>query len=237
MSISTLKQQQQRKPTAPSANDRLYEEYEFERRVKKRQAKLLCVCEEAFAHVKRVQQQQPANNNDDAAAAAAHQQCPPPTLMDPYETAQALFATIARDLRRYLRASRQQAYFTRDSIVAHLAQCVSYDIAPRAFLERYTGGERLGLNERALTAAYMQATRRFSLTSTSGKLKTDQNWILICESLLYQSIENNLMVVLKQNEVTLMCTFRRMPRFSLIEDILDPKRNKFLIKLNSETTV
>jgi vang-like len=154
--------------------------------------------------------------------------------MDPYETAQAIFATIARDLRRYLRASRQQPFFSRDSIVAHLAQCVSYDVAPRAFLERYIGGEALAHNDRALASAYMQTTRQFG---SSASTKTDQNWIVICESALYQSIEDNLMLVLKQNEVSLMCTFKRLPRFNLIEDILDPRRNKFLIKVSSETTV
>lgn len=65
----------------------------------------------------------------------------------------------------------------------------------------------------------------------------DQTWILISDNPLYQNIENNLMIVLKQNDVTLMCTFKRIPRFKLIEDILDPKRNKFMLKLNSETTV
>ena len=66
---------------------------------------------------------------------------------------------------------------------------------------------------------------------------SDQSWILICDTVLYQNVEDNLMLVLKQNEVSLMCTFKRLPRFNLIEDILDPKRNKFILKLNSETTV
>ena len=65
----------------------------------------------------------------------------------------------------------------------------------------------------------------------------DQTWILISDNALYQNIENDLMIVLKQNDVTLMCTFKCLPRFKLIEDILDPKRNKFMLKLNSETTV
>ena len=213
-----------------SASDRLYEEYEFDKRLKKRQAKLVCVCEDAFAHVKRAQNLDPHNQQTQTNGE--------PTIMDPYETAHAIFATIARDLRRYLRVTRQQPFFTRDSIVAHLAQCVSYDISPRAFLERYIKGECLGVNEKALTTSYMQTTSSMPPPlSANFKLKTDQNWILICESVLYQNIEDELMIVLKQNEISLLCTFRRMPRLSLIEDILDPKRNKFLIKLNSETTV
>jgi vang-like len=223
-----------------SANDRLYQEYEYEKRLKKRRAKLVCVTEEAFTHVKRVQhqhqqqqQQQQQQQNEYGSAATE------PTIMNPYETAQAIFSTIARDLRRYLRVTRQQPYFTRDSILADLAQSISYDISPRAFLEKYIGGEVLAFNGRALANSYMQTTRQFGLPAPNAtdKPKTDQNWILICENVLYQSVEDELMIVLKQNEVSLMCSFKRLPKFNLIEDILDPKRNKFLIKLNSETTV
>ena len=36
-----------------SHNERFYEEYEYERRLKKRRAKLITATEEAFAHIKR----------------------------------------------------------------------------------------------------------------------------------------------------------------------------------------
>ena len=37
-----------------SHNERFYEEYEYERRLKKRRAKLITATEEAFAHIKRM---------------------------------------------------------------------------------------------------------------------------------------------------------------------------------------
>ena len=37
-----------------SHNERFYEEYEYERRVRKRRAKLISATEEAFAHIKRM---------------------------------------------------------------------------------------------------------------------------------------------------------------------------------------
>ena len=37
-----------------SHNDRFYEEYEYDRRLKKRKAKLITATEEAFAHIKRM---------------------------------------------------------------------------------------------------------------------------------------------------------------------------------------
>jgi hypothetical protein len=118
-------------------------------------------------------------------------------------------------------------------------------MSPKSFLQRYLKAEPLVFNERALVQQQQQQQNRF-ITNGVGShgvnynlnLKTlDQSWILICDSALYQNVEDNLMIVLKQNEVSLMCTVKRLPRFNLIEDILDPKRNKFTLKLNSETTV
>lgn len=208
-----------------SANDRFYEEYEYERRLRKRKARLLTSTEEAFTHIRRVQNDNGSLNNGNSNST---------TLMDPLEAAQAIFTSIARDLRRYLRITRQQPYFSRENIIAHLAQCISYDMSPKSFLERYLNGETLIFNERAQLNSYFN---QHNALNSSNIRSFDQNWILICDSALYENVEDNLMFVLKQNEVTLMCTCKRVPMFNLIEDILDPKRNKFILKLNSETTV
>ena len=85
--------------------------------------------------------------------------------------------------------------------------------------------------------AKQQENQKLGNNYTSSVKTLDQTWILISDNALYQNVEDNLMIVLKQNDVTLMCTFKRLPRFKLIEDILDPKRNKFVLKVNSETTV
>ena len=227
-----------------SANERFYEEYEYERKLRKRRARLLISTEEAFSHIKRVatvtSSEASVNDEEDNVSKKDQQS------MDPFEAAQAVFTTIARDLRRYLRVTRQQPFFTRESIVAHLANCISYDMSPKAFLQRYTKPEAALFNERAMQSklgADQGSEKQRGTISSHGvnyslNLKTaDQPWILICDSALYQNVEDNLMIVLKQNEVSLMCTFKRLPRFQLIEDILDPKRNKFTLRLNSETTV
>jgi vang-like len=153
--------------------------------------------------------------------------------MDPFETAQTVFTSIARDLRRYLRVTRQQPFYTRDSIVAHLANCISYDMTPKAFLQRYLEAEPCVFNERALVNGAITAASATSGSTATINMPTtsvnEQPWILICDTPLYQNCEDNLMIVLKQNEVSLMCTFKRLPTFSLVEDILDPMRNKFII--------
>lgn len=208
-----------------TTTDRFYEEYDYERRLRKRRARLITATEEAFTHIKRIQQLDECTT----------------TIMDPLEASQAIFMSIARELRRYLRITRQQPYFTRDSIVKHLADCISYDMSPKAFLQRYLNNDNNNsviFNQRALLASNQQQQFISKINYSSTKLKTpDQTWLLICDNVLYQNIEDNLMLVLKQNEVTIMCTFKRLPYFNLIEDVLDPKRNKFVLKMNSETSV
>ena len=41
-----------------SHNERFYEEYEYEKRLKKRRARLITAAEEAFTHIKRIQEDQ-----------------------------------------------------------------------------------------------------------------------------------------------------------------------------------
>ncbi len=236
-----------------NANDRFYEEYETERRLRKRRARLLTSTEEAFTHIRRIQSHLESQNQLDELENSTNEGCEEtpkkkPAIMDPFEAAQAIFSSIARDLRRYLRVTRQQPYFTRESIVAHLANCISYDMSPKAFLQRYLATEPLVFNERVCGESRADEEDKQQGLYPSGvnshgvnyhlNLKTaDQEWILISDTVLYQNVEDNLMIVLKQNDVTLMCTFKRLPAFSLIEDVIDPKRNKFVLKINSETTV
>ncbi|RNA06068.1 Vang 1 [Brachionus plicatilis] len=204
-----------------SAGDRLFEEYEYEKRLKKRKTRLFQVTEEAFNLIRR---------DFNAPGSQDSVNCEKKTLMEPYDAAQAVFTSIARDLRRYLRITRQQPFFSRESIVGHLADCISYDMTPRAFLQRFVQGEPICFNERAML---LNEQRLVSEEGHAG----DQTWILVSDLALYQSLDNDVMFVLKQNEVSLMCSVKRLPRFNLIEDILDPKRNKFVLKINSETTV
>ena len=61
----------------------------------------------------------------------------PSSPMDSYEAAQSIFPSLAKPLQKYLRITRQQPRHTMDSILQHLATCLKYDMAPKAFLERY----------------------------------------------------------------------------------------------------
>jgi vang-like len=105
---------------APSHNERFYEEHEYERRVRKRRARLVAATEDAFTHIRRLQDEQG-----------------PAVPLDAVEAAAAVFPSLARTLQKYLRVTRQQPWHTADSVLTHLATCLRLGLAPRAFLDRY----------------------------------------------------------------------------------------------------
>nr|CAI5864103.1 unnamed protein product [Callosobruchus analis] len=183
-----------------SHNERFYEEHEYERRVKKRRARLITAAEEAFTHIKRL-------HNDQVSSIP----------MDSHEAAQAIFPSMARSLQKYLRVTRQQPRHSVDSILTHLAHCLSNDMTPKAFLEPYLVSEPVLQNDK--------------------ESRDLQTWALICEELLTRPIGDCTTFQLRQNDVSLLCTVKKLPHFNVLEEVVDPKSNKFVLRLNSETSV
>lgn len=183
-----------------SHNERFYDEHEYERRVKKRRARLVTAAEEAFTHIKRVQNE-PTNN-----------------ILDPHEAAQAVFPSMARALQKYLRVTRQQPRHTVESILKHLAYCLKNDLSPKAFLEPYT-----------IESPVLQSEKE--------RDRQIQSWSLICEELLSRPISSGCTFQLIQNDVSLTVFVHSLPHLLLSEEVVDPKCNKFMLKLNSETSV
>ena len=64
-----------------------------------------------------------------------------------------------------------------------------------------------------------------------------QSWGLVCEQLLSRPINNGTIFQLRQADVCLLCIVSRIPHFSIAEEIIHPKSNKFVLRLNSETSV
>ncbi|XP_054271217.1 vang-like protein 2-B [Macrosteles quadrilineatus] len=183
-----------------SHNERFYEEHDYERRVKKRRARLITAAEEAFTHIKRL-----------------HNEPVPAIPMDPHEAAQAVFPSLARALQKYLRVTRQQPRHTVESILSHLASCLSHDLSPHAFLEPFLVPAPVLQNEK--------------------EQKSVQSWSLICDELLSRPLGPNTVFQLRQNDISLLCQVRELPHFHLSEEVVDPKSNKFVLRLNSETSV
>lgn len=137
--------------------------------------------------------------------------------MDPQEAAQAVFPSMARSLQKYLRVTRQQPRFTAEWILEHLALCLRHDQSPRAFLEPFISPTPVLSNEKDQRAV--------------------QSWSLVCEDLLSRPLRDGVTFQLRQNDISLLCQVRTLPHFSLTEEIVHPKSNKFVLRLNSETSV
>jgi len=183
-----------------SHNERFYEEHEYERRLKKRKARLITAAEEAFTHIRRLEAEQG-----------------PAVPMDPYEAAQAIFPSMARPLQKYLRITRQQPRHTVESILQHLAICLSHDLSARAFVEKFLVASPVMQNDKEKLAI--------------------QTWSLVCDVLLSRGIEDGTVFQLRQNDVSLLCRISTLPHYNITEEIIEPKSNKFVLRLSSETSV
>ena len=183
--------------------DRLYAEHEYEKRVRKRRARLVTAAEEAFTHIKRVRENQESSTQ---------------LLMDSQEAAQAVFPSMARALQKYLRITRQQPRHTMQGILEHLSSCLHYDLSPRTFLEKYLKSEPVLQDERELSTQI-------------------QSWALVCDVFLSRPIKSGLTFILRQGDVSLMVTVSDLPHLNITEEVVDPKCNRFVLRLQSETSV
>nr|XP_008513359.1 PREDICTED: vang-like protein 1 [Equus przewalskii] len=186
-----------------SHNELYYEEAEHERRVKKRRARLVVAVEEAFIHIQRLQ--------------AEEQQKAPGEVMDPREAAQAIFPSMARALQKYLRTTRQQHYHSMESILQHLAFCITNSMTPKAFLERYlSAGPTLQYDkERWLST----------------------QWRLVSDEAVTNGLRDGIVFVLKCLDFSLVVNVKKIPFIVLSEEFIDPKSHKFVLRLQSETSV
>ncbi|XP_041934601.1 vang-like protein 1 [Alosa sapidissima] len=193
-----------------SHNELYYEEADHERRVRKRKArtskseyKLVVAVEEAFTHVRRMQEEELKK--------------PPGEVMDPREAAQAIFPSMARALQKYLRTTRQQHCHSMESIQKHLAFCITNNMTPKAFLESYlTPGPTLQYGRERWMAS---------------------QWTLVSEASVTSSLRDGTAFLLKCIDFSLVVTTKAIPYIKLSEEFIDPKSHKFVLRLQSETSV
>ena len=63
------------------------------------------------------------------------------------------------------------------------------------------------------------------------------SWSLVSERLLYRDIQPGSIFQLRQGDISLLCQVFKLPHFNLSEEIIDPMSNRFVLRLNSETSV
>uniref|UniRef100_A0A8C8DSR1 Vang-like protein n=1 Tax=Oryzias sinensis TaxID=183150 RepID=A0A8C8DSR1_9TELE len=186
-----------------SHNELYYEEAEHERRVRKRKARLVVAVEEAFTHIKRMQEEE--------------QKKSPGDVMDPREAAQAIFPSMARALQKYLRTTKQQHCHSMESIQQHLAFCITNNMTPKAFLESYlTPGPTLQYSRDRWLA---------------------RQWTLISEASVTSGLRDGTVFLLKCVDFSLVIAAKKIPFVQMSEEYIDPKSHKFVLRLQSETSV
>ncbi|XP_060923223.1 vang-like protein 1 isoform X1 [Limanda limanda] len=186
-----------------SHNELYYEDAEHERRVRKRKARLVVAVEEAFTHIKRMQEEE--------------QKKAPGDVMDPREAAQAIFPSMARALQKYLRTTKQQHCHSMESIQQHLAFCITSNMTPKAFLESY-------LNP----GPTLQYSRDHWMA---------RQWTLVSEVSVTSGLSDGTVFLLKCVDFSLVVTCKRIPYIQMSEEFIDPKSHKFVLRLQSETSV
>ncbi|KAM9428032.1 vang-like protein 2 isoform 1-T2 [Salvelinus alpinus] len=190
-----------------SHNEYYYEEAEMDRRCRKRKARLVVAVEEAFTHIKRL--------HDDDPAGSSHKH--PREVMDPREAAQAIFAPMARAMQKYLRTTRQQPYHSMESILTHLQFCITHNMTPKAFLERYVSP--------GPTMQYQRENGR------------GRQWTLVSEEPVTSALRQGLVFSLRRLDFSLVVTVQPLPFLRIGEEFIDPKSHKFVMRLQSETSV
>ncbi|KAM9830140.1 vang-like protein 1 [Syngnathus typhle] len=141
----------------------------------------------------------------------------PGDVMDPREAAQAIFPSMARALQKYLRTTKQQHCHSMESIQQHLAFCISNNMSPKAFLESYLK-----------PGPTLQYSRDHWLA---------RQWTLVSEASVTSGLRDGTVFILKCADFGLVVTVKRIPYIRLSEEYIDPKSHKFVLRLQSETSV
>lgn len=136
--------------------------------------------------------------------------------MDPEEAAQAIFPTLARPLQKYLRTTRQQLHYPLESILKHLSHCISYELSSKAFIERYTCDQPC--------ISYVGYDRQ-------------QEWTLVSDIAPTRQLSEGTVFQLKHEDISLVIAVSKLPVFEMAELPFNQETNKFIFRLNSETSV
>ena len=141
----------------------------------------------------------------------------PTSSATPLEIAQAVFPSIDRSLRKYLRATKQQHLYTQEAILKHLSLILTYGLSAQTFLEKYLSSDPV---------------QNYDL-----KPQAVQTWDLFSDVLVSRSVRDGTTIVLRQDEISLLVTFSSLPFFNLKEVVPDSKNNRFVLTVNSESSV
>uniref|UniRef100_A0A1I8BTC6 Vang-like protein n=1 Tax=Meloidogyne hapla TaxID=6305 RepID=A0A1I8BTC6_MELHA len=187
-------------------NELFHEECDWERRFKKRKCRLISCTEEIFAQV-----QSSEFENENKMGTVGSQIVEP---MDPQIAAKAVLSSIAKQLNRFLRYTRQERFHTQSAVFTHVQRCLAFGFSARTFLQRF-----------------------FSNAMPFQEDLPESKWSLICgNNRASNSIHHGLTFVLRchNNEgfdrgVQLLCSVSALPFVNLTEQT--SPLNSFRLKI------
>ena len=107
--------------------------------------------------------------------------------------------------------------------------------------------DRISRNIRTMTFRNLKSffsRMKRTLTMSSYLLQNDrehkpvQPWALICDTLLSRNLKAGTVFQLRQGaDISLLCEVHPLPHFSVSEEVIDHRTNRFLLRQNSETPV
>ncbi|XP_002121953.2 vang-like protein 2 isoform X1 [Ciona intestinalis] len=186
-------------------NERYYEEAEYERRVRKRRARLVAATEDAFTHIRKASEHEINTKGKSSNS-----------VMESDAASEAIFPALARSLQKYLRTTRQHQHYQIDDIHKHLAFCIKNDMTPKAFLQRYIN-----------PGSYLTYDPRHD----------SSQWDLVSDEPLVNMLKDGTVFRLNQPEYSLVVTVRKSPRIGLQEVFIDPDSYRYVMHMQSETSV
>jgi len=204
-----------KKESNQNANERYYEQLEWERHCRKRKCRLEVTAEDAFNQVNRYEGytrktwKQFGNQGN---------------VMDAQEAATVLFPSIARPLQKYLRTTRQHLHYSLANTTNHLAESFKRGVSYRSFLTRYFYPRP--------QLAYPYQPGISDNSSESYNLDDSVEWNLSSENPLTENIKENVFFMLTSNDFSLCITIYKHPKIQITETFPD-NRCRFTLKINT----
>lgn len=187
--------------------------------------RLVVAVEEAFTHIKRMQEEE--------------QKKAPGDVMDPREAAQAIFPSMARALQKYLRTTKQQHCHSMESIQQHLAFCITHSMTPKVSgrvppVPPTHPCDQLTPSVQAFLEGYLKAgpTLQYSRSHWLSR-----QWTLVSEASVTSGLKDATVFLLRCVDFNLVVTAKKIPYIQMAEEYVDPKSHKFVLRLQSETSV
>uniref|UniRef100_A0AC35UEW9 RGS domain-containing protein n=1 Tax=Rhabditophanes sp. KR3021 TaxID=114890 RepID=A0AC35UEW9_9BILA len=174
------------------------EEFDMERRIKRKKYRLLSCAEEAFAHIQSI------------SSLTANENAFIQESQEASKAARTVFNIIVRPLTKYLKLSRQQTNHPATEVMRHIENCLTLKLSAKTFLQRFFSDK--------FPVKMEDDESKWSIVSnesSSSTITPNKNFLLRCHS------DD------PENAIQLYCTISHIPFINLLEQSGTLKTDNF----------